>query len=328
MLTFGDGQRRHSEHLADSTLLYALTFALDNTKGQLDADAISSGASSVVDPTLQMFVSGQLFFDLCRLVYDQCGPQRVFFALQDALVDQWTPIGVVFGSADTPITTTRRLGAYQNLAHRSCISEIHILSDQSVQIRRHNIMREIAETTSQAMAFWGYLASAYKASGCRGIRLETAKGALFANGEFNALAIDQFVTCQSAILSWERVVKLSEPVTPRFRAPCHKKLISAFADHILELFASGEAVNLATASAALGVSPRTLQRRLKEANLSLCRLRRALQLYVATGVLAEPDQDLVYAAIAARFSDAPHLIRIFRAATGMPPREFADRLLI
>lgn len=325
---FGGPKSQSKEHLADSTLLHALTFEFDNMKDQFYDNAISGGASVHVDPSQQMYVSGQLFFKICRLLYNQCGPQHVFFALQDAFVDQWTPIGVVFGSANTASITCERLKAYENLAHRSCISDIQILSDQSVSVRRKTVMQEIGDTRSQTMAYWGCITSVYRASGCRGIRLETADGLLFANGQFNAQAIDKFNTGDPITLSWDRFVEQTEPTTPRFRVPCHKKLVADFADHVLELFSSGKSVNLAIMALELGVSPRTLQRRLKEAGLSLCRFRRALQLFVATNLLAEPKQDLAYAAVSANFSDAPHLIREFRAATSMSPRDFANRLLL
>ena len=325
---FGVLQGQRSKHLADSTLLHALTFEFENIKGQLNDSAISDGSPVHVDPSQQMYVSGQLFFKICRLLYNQCGPQHVFLALQDAFVDQWTPVGVVFGSANTASMTRKRLKAYENLAHRSCISEIQILSDQSVSVRRTAVMQEIGDTRSQIMAYWGCISSVYRASGCRGIRFETADNLLYANGQFNTQAIDQFNTGDPVTLSWDTVIEQSEPATPRFRVSCHKKLVADFADHVLELFASGKSVNLAAMASGLGVSPRTLQRRLKEANLSLCRFRRALQLFVATHLLAEPEQDLAYAAVSASFSDAPHLIREFRAATGMSPRDFANRLLV
>ncbi len=319
---------RQVQHLADSTLLCAVLSALDQERDSIGNNIALATQQKTVDPTQQISVSGRLFFEHCRSLYERCGPERVFVSLYDAFVDQWTPIGVVFGSADTPIITTRRLRAYERFAPRSCTSDISILSDHSVMIRRIPVILEIAQTTCLTLAFWGVVTSAFRAAGCRGIRLETHGVTLFANRSLNTLAVDQLASGEPVILSWADVRKLPASTCPRFRVTRHRKLIASLVRLVYGAILDGQQVCPAMAAEQLGVSSRTLQRRLSESNLSLRTLQRSLQLFVATGLLADSDYNVADIAAAARFADGPHLIRRFRSATGMTPRAFADRLMI
>jgi len=319
---------QQARHLADSTLLCAVLSALDQERDSTGSNVALPTQGKTVDPARQISVSGGVFFEHCRSLYDQCGPERVFVSLHDALVDQWTPIGVVFGSADTPITTTKRLHAYERLALRSCISDITIIGDQSVMIRQVPVILEIAQTTCLSLAFWGVVTSAFRAAGCRGVRLDSQGVTLFANHSLNILAVDLLCSGEPVVLSWAEVKKPPASGCPRFRATCHRELIGSLVRLVYSAILDGQQVHLAEAAEQLGTSSRTLQRRLSDSNISLRSLQRSLQLFVATGLLADPDYSVTDIAMAARFADAPHLIRKFRAATGMTPRAFADRLMV
>jgi len=319
---------QQKQHLADSTLLCAVLSALRQESDIIGSADAPARQHKSVDPTQQISVSGRLFFDRCRSLYDQCGPERVFVSLHDALVDQWTPIGVVFGSADTPITTTRRLRAYERLAPRSITSDISILGDRSVTIRRIPVISELAETTCLNLAFWGVVTSAFRAAGCCDIRLEAGGTTLFANRSLNVLALDRLFSGEPVVLSWSDIQKPPASSCPRFPATGHGTLIGSVVSLVYRAILDGEQVRLSRAARQLGASPRTLQRRLSESNISLRSLQRSLQLFVATGLLTDPDYNIADIAAAARFADAPHLIRQFRTATGMTPRAFADRLMI
>ncbi len=319
---------RQIRHLADSTLLNAVLSALKQQRRSGGYQVTSSLPQEAVDPTQQISVSGRLFFENCRSLYERQGPQSVFFSLHDALVDQWSPIGVVFGSADTPMIASKRLRAYEQLATRSCTSEISVVGDQAVTIRRIHVIPELAQTQCLTFAYWGMVTSAFRASGCRGIRLEASGTTVFGNRNFNALAAKTLFSGEPITLSWTDVQKPLPLTCPHFRTTCHKELIASVVHLVYRAILDGQPVYLAQTAKKLGMSSRTLQRRLAESEISLRALQRSLQLFVATGLLKDPRYNVADIAATARFADASHLIRKFRSATGMTPRSFADRLLI
>lgn len=73
---------------------------------------------------------------------------------------------------------------------------------------------------------------------------------------------------------------------------------------------------------AVGLSTRTLQRRLGEANLSFSRLVRLVRIFEAYRLLKPGGTPLTVIGFCAGFSDSAHFSRDFRASVGMTPSEF------
>lgn len=76
----------------------------------------------------------------------------------------------------------------------------------------------------------------------------------------------------------------------------------------------------------LGMSPRSLQRRLGEAGLGFSTLIRALRIQEACRLLEAEDHALGVIGFCAGFSDSAHFSRDFRAATGASPTAFRAAL--
>jgi AraC-like DNA-binding protein len=75
-------------------------------------------------------------------------------------------------------------------------------------------------------------------------------------------------------------------------------------------------------AAAVGLSVRTLQRRLADAGASYERLRERSRFGTATRLLASTDATVLEIALDVGYSDHAHFTRAFRRWTGVPPREF------
>lgn len=97
------------------------------------------------------------------------------------------------------------------------------------------------------------------------------------------------------------------------------------ADSLRAALAAGDALGMETAAVALGLTPRTLQRRLAERGTSFQSEVNTLRCVLAKDLL-RGDPSLGIAAIAARlgFADTANFHRAFRSWTGMTPAQWRD----
>lgn len=82
--------------------------------------------------------------------------------------------------------------------------------------------------------------------------------------------------------------------------------------------------SLAEAAAEIGLSPRTLQRRLAEEGIDWQSLRREAQIRQAARLLREGAAGLDAIGYGCGFADAAHFSRAFRARAGLSPRAYRD----
>ncbi len=115
-------------------------------------------------------------------------------------------------------------------------------------------------------------------------------------------------------LAWEEALPAPPPVSA---APSN----AGMAAQARALIAAdlGRAWSPLDLAAALGVSPRTLQRRLTAAGTSLRDLTAAARVEAAAAMLAQTARSLGAIGFACGFADQPHLTRVFRQRTGLTP---------
>ncbi len=322
-----ESNRRPDLYLADSTLFYVLLSEFLHAGGARSSLGSIERFLTFSDPTRRMSVPGELFFDLCFRLCDAWGPENVFKVLANAFVEQWTPVSAVFTTAWDPARIAKRLQAFERLAERSCLSEIVVASNNEVAIRRLLIRRDLASTVSISVAYWAYVVSAFRAAGCQGIRVETPGCLLLTDRHVDVAALTNVRHSQTVRLSWEARKTGPSRQTPRFRVARHNSLISNLVSLLERSIVAGRQMSLSEAAIAVHRSKRSLQRRLREANVSFVGLRFALQLLIASRSLADVERDLDDIAISAGFTDESHMIHRFQQATGMTPREFSRRLM-
>ena len=80
--------------------------------------------------------------------------------------------------------------------------------------------------------------------------------------------------------------------------------------------------SLTDAAQSVGMSVRTLQRRLQEADLSFSRVTRLIRIQEASELLAKSDLPVTVIGFCAGFSDSAHFSRDFNLSTGMSPTAF------
>jgi AraC-like DNA-binding protein len=76
----------------------------------------------------------------------------------------------------------------------------------------------------------------------------------------------------------------------------------------------------------VGMSERTLQRRLAQSGLTYSEIVQEERFSIASDLLADPDLNIADIAFAAGYENAPHFSRAFKRLTGMTPRDYRCRL--
>lgn len=77
---------------------------------------------------------------------------------------------------------------------------------------------------------------------------------------------------------------------------------------------------------AMALSTRSLQRRLRDADLSFSQLVRLVRIHEACGLLKNSDTQVTAIGYCAGFSDSAHFSRDFRASMGLTPTEYRNGL--
>jgi len=72
----------------------------------------------------------------------------------------------------------------------------------------------------------------------------------------------------------------------------------------------------------VGISERTLQRRLARSALTYSDVVQEVRFSMASDLLANPDMNIADIAFAAGYENAPHFSRAFKRLTGMTPRDY------
>lgn len=124
---------------------------------------------------------------------------------------------------------------------------------------------------------------------------------------------------------WNAAVRSVRDCRVTGKASEQKPTIHAIRRAIAGLLSHGHP-KLEDVAATVGISPRTLQRRLAEAGLSHSMLVQQARMARACALLGRPKVKIHRIAIETGFTTASAFSRAFLSWTGMPPREFRQSL--
>lgn len=248
----------------------------------------------------------------------EAGSEALLTLGQESITGVFTPALALFREAPTPREAFDRWHAIQRLGHHPQVSLFEPQSDQLVRVRR--VAPDGApKETARELAMCGLISALLEDMGCRnvsvGLVLPHGMATLQARGAINPEAAARITSARSWLIRWDRHQPrpaLTDDPPPAF---AWKPLIGRVWTHL------GSAPSLPVLARTLGRSPRTLQRRLAEAGLSLDVLRTARRVQEACRLIAE-GRPLATCAAEAGFSDASHMGREFRRLVGLTPGQF------
>ncbi|WP_224362130.1 helix-turn-helix domain-containing protein [Hyalangium versicolor] len=248
----------------------------------------------------------------------EAGSEAVFRLGVESIRGVFTPALALFREAPAPRDAFERWHAIQQLGRHPQLSLFEPQSDELVRVRRvaHN---GAPREHSRELAMCGLISALLEDMGCRnvsvGLVLPQGVTTLQARGAINAEAAARITNANSWLIRWDRHVSSPAQVDAPPPAFAWKPLVGRVWTQL------GEAPTLPALARVLGRSPRTLQRRLAEAGLSLDALRGARRVQEACRLISE-GQPLATCAMQAGFSDVSHMGREFRRLIGLTPGQF------
>ncbi|WP_428247071.1 helix-turn-helix transcriptional regulator [Ferrovibrio sp.] len=222
------------------------------------------------------------------------------------------------GAADL-LARWQRLESYHHSHHRTRIEAFD--ADGGSALLRHVSLGPVPPTPVEDIVVLGLLAALFQAIGCRGLDIEM----IDANGTALAALRDDRILLDTAIPTESLAVwRLRWRQQPPVAAIQPLSETAALSERLYVLF-DGDPFrtwSLAQAARALGLSPRSLQRRLAEAGARYAGIQRDARVKRATRAMLAGPASLAEIGYASGFADQAHFTREFRRVTGLRPAEW------
>ncbi|MEL3891225.1 AraC family transcriptional regulator [Ferrovibrio sp. MS7] len=213
----------------------------------------------------------------------------------------------------------QRLESYHHSHHRTRIEALDEAGGTA--LLRHVSLGPTPPAAVEDIVVLGLLAALFQAIGCRGLEIDLIAG----NGTALAAMRDDRILLDAALpadgtaqwrLRWRQQL-LDTVSIPRDAAEgLIERLYALFDDDPFRQWSLGEA------GRALGLSSRSLQRRLAEAGAGYAGIQRDARVKRAARAMLAGPATLAEIGYAAGFADQAHFTREFRRVTGMRPAEW------
>jgi len=215
----------------------------------------------------------------------------------------------------------QRLESYHHSHHRTRIEALDEAGGTA--LLRHVSLGPTPPAAVEDIVVLGLLAALFQAIGCRGLEIDLIGG----NGAALAAMRDDRILLDAALpadgtaqwrLHWRQQPRsTATPASAETAARgLSERLYALFDDDPFRQWSLGEA------GRALGLSSRSLQRRLAEAGAGYAGIQRDARVKRAARAMLAGPATLAEIGYAAGFADQAHFTREFRRVTGMRPAEW------
>lgn len=293
-------------------------------------------------PGLQLMQTGKL--DPVRKSRIAAGEKRGFLerVLQTAGPETLLTIGDGFGkarldpvwmaaiSSSTPAVLFDKWRRFEAYAHWNNRLRIEHAGANKAEFFRYAKNGE-PPTQAENLMVCGLMTGLLKAIGCRGLHCTMISAAgsehpVFDRGQLNVPLNWQGLDTSTWRLSWLPFQE-QQTVSPLLELRGHlieganlQGVLARAAQLLLQDASRQWAVG--ELASAIAMSERSLQRKLRQADLSFSQLVRLVRVHEACRLLESTELPLTVIGFSSGFSDSAHFSRDFKAATGMPPRQY------
>lgn len=274
-------------------------------------------------------VPAQLKTNLLEHVYAKGGAEVLIDLLADLHEAGFVPMLTVLLAAPTPQSMLHRwlrLERYGHTRHR-----VKLLHDDEGEVRiARYALHGPPPTRVHDLLILGLLIHLLIASGAQGVRADVAGVEVFADGRAVPGAMASDTGTDLWRLRWQGVGARPGGAQPVGRALALQRsspsapLVDAALEHL-----AADLLRVWTVSRlahTLTVSPRTLQRRFREAELSFSQAVRGLRVKAACELLADRSFSVTEVGFACGFADSAHFARDFKRSTGASPSQYRTEL--
>lgn len=269
---------------------------------------------------------------LLAAALDRFGPGFILGMGQQVRRMGFEPVLHVLLRSEAPevlVAKWQRFEQFTRMSHRTEFAA----SDRSLVLSRHG-----EPTPGENLLIYGLLIALLEEIGCEGIGagLATADGEpvpLIDDGRVCIPTRCQIGASDRVVLSWRRFERRMRSEPPGFggsggsrppllfyggneRTPYARRAAARLAGDV------GRAWTLEALASDIGVSGRTLQRRLADEGTSLTELLKAIRIREACHLLTGSGLSLTEIGYWCGYSDGPHFSRQFSQALGMSPKAY------
>ncbi|MVO17963.1 helix-turn-helix transcriptional regulator [Parasedimentitalea huanghaiensis] len=272
--------------------------------------------------------------DMLQMVARECGPEALLSIGQE--IDQVTydPVWRSALRSESPAVLFDKWHRFEVFAHSSNRVEIDPITETQARFRR-SATGGAAPTPPENLLICGLIIGLLEGIGCRGlwcdmasqlgepVRIRQQCDFCLPNNPAKLLTNNWTIGWQGHSIS--KAIDPPDNSSAQVDLPPVKDaslatLLKTMTDlMMLDVARQWKTDELASA---LGLSTRTLQRRLTQAGLSFSQLVRLVRISEACRLLKSGDISLTSIGFCAGFSDSSHFSRDFRASVGLTPSEF------
>ena len=300
---------------------------------QTHADLLPAGSGGT-DAFRQAHVPAEIKRDLLQTVGRECGPEALLSIGQGIGHVTYDPIWRAALRSENPSVLFDKWRRFEVFSHSKNRVEIEITSENQARFNRYSKGGGIP-TVSENLLICGLIIGLLEGIGCRGLWCDMAmqrggvarirdkrffwlpdNPASLVTGDWT-IGWKAHSVPNDICVTGNDLPQIDLPLIPDASlAALVKAVTDLLMRDVARQWKTGELAR------AVGLSTRTLQRRLGEAGLSFSRLVRLVRIFEACRLLKPGDTPLTVIGFCAGFSDSAHFSRDFRASVGLTPSEF------
>ncbi len=295
---------------------------------QLPPDHTARSAEKGVDPIRNARAPAELKRDLLGELYASGGTEAILAIGRNLDGVAHDPIWSAALSSADPWVLLEKWRRFENYAHWNNRTVIERLSEASISVRRYAADGS-TPTAAENLMVCSLLTGLLAQVGCRDIDCILGSSDPVTIIERDC-SVQSLVVAAADTSQWQISWTHHEPQTPVVTEQSRVEKIvgtvglSEPVIRVLEhlLVDPSRSWTLAALADACRLSERTLQRRLREADLSFSKIVRLVRIHEACALLETTDLPATAIGFCTGFSDSAHFSRDFSASMGLAPRAY------
>lgn len=257
------------------------------------------------------------------------GPTKFFELCYRSLNRQLPPLPATLFVAPEIDSFVRRWHAIEQLWKRASYTKFEVQGRFSVRITRVSSGSAKDSIEFSPFAYWALILAILARSGFHIQQVETlgptGNLTLFSDGMLQREIVPHLLDIKSIECSWSGRNEIKDYQVMAPRGFGFNQLTESLTNHLTELIKVGfDSSTVDTVARHLGMSERSLQRRLTEIGFSFSALRRFVKIQSVCYYLRSSEFSLEHIAELTSYCDAPHLIRDFQRIVGISPSHYRE----
>ena len=290
--------------------------------------------AGTVDSVRRAHAPAQFKRDILETVWREAGPQTLLSTGQGIREVAYDPVWRAALRSEDPALLFEKWGRFEAFAHSRNRLRIDHAGEKRASFQRYTVDGG-TPTAPENLLICGLVIALLEEIGCLGLRCEMPldDGTVYPirdNGRFSVPDDADALMTAGWTIVWrnfsprpENADSPAEPPEIALPQSCGStlgRLIESVARILMRDVARHWKVGELAREA--GLSTRSLQRRLRDAELSFSHLIRLVRVHEACGLLTNSDAPITAIGFCAGFSDSAQFSRDFRASMGMTPSDF------